>query len=139
MHSKKRKAIKKYNKLKKKSSKKIKHAKIRKAKHFAKNKPKKIKHIMKKKFKKSIKSKHAKRSKPTKHVKVKKTKSFLKANLLVTYDPAHAGTAKEELAGVLSKINEEFEVLPQETQGLFEVKVDDARLVVKKAAELCIS
>lgn len=58
------------------------------------------------------------------------------ANLIVTYDPSHAGSAKEEVKRVLKKIKHDAKHLKSKVDGLFELKVKDARKTVKKLATL---
>lgn len=59
------------------------------------------------------------------------------ANLLITFDPTHAGMAQEEAKAILKEVGEEAEFLESKIDGLFKVKVSDAKAVVKKVREEC--
>jgi len=61
----------------------------------------------------------------------------MEANLIITFDPNHAGLAKEEAKKIISEIGQEAEFEEIEVPGVFEVKVDDPKELVKKARELC--
>src|SRR3989338_280090 len=59
-----------------------------------------------------------------------------KPNLLVTYDPNHKGIAAAELKDAFTRIGEKYEISRTEIEGLFKLKTQDARRVVKKLSEL---
>ncbi len=95
------------------------------------------------KVRKGAVSKKAKASKP-KAVKEKATaaKKATKApsgkfNMLVTFNPNHAGTAQKELSEVLNKIGERPRIAVSQIEGLFKVAVSDARKVVSRLKSLC--
>ena len=54
-----------------------------------------------------------------------------KANLLVTFDPAHDAKAKEEVEGLLGVLKEKPTFLKSKVAGLFLLVVNDARKSVK--------
>jgi tRNA(Ser,Leu) C12 N-acetylase TAN1 len=54
-----------------------------------------------------------------------------KANLLVTFDPAHDAKAKEEVEGLLGIVKDKPKFLKSKIAGLFLLKVKDARKAVK--------
>lgn len=95
------------------------------------------------KVKKAAFSKKAKAGKP-KAVK-KKAKAAVKVakapsgkfNMLVTFNPNHAGTAQKELSEVLHKIGEKPRIAASNIEGLFKVAVSDARKVVSRLKSLC--
>lgn len=61
-----------------------------------------------------------------------------KFNLLVTFNPNHAGTAEKELSEVLKKIGEKPRIAAiKDIEGLFKVAVSDARKVVSRLKSLC--
>ena len=59
------------------------------------------------------------------------------ANLLVTFDPSHSGKAKEIVEAVLKEAGETPEFLDCKIDGLFMLKVGDAKAAVKKLVGLC--
>lgn len=59
------------------------------------------------------------------------------ANLLVTFDPTHAGKAKEEVDKILEEVKEKAEYLKSEVDGLFQLKVKDAKKLVKNLVGFC--
>lgn len=59
------------------------------------------------------------------------------ANLIVSYDPSHAGSAKEEVEKVLKDIKQKAKHLKSDVEGIFNLKVTDARKIVKSLAKLC--
>ena len=63
--------------------------------------------------------------------------TMVEANLIITYDPAHAGSAKEEVDKVLKEIKNEAKDLKSEIDGIFNTRVKDARKIVKELAKLC--
>ncbi len=60
-----------------------------------------------------------------------------KFNMLVTFNPNHAGTAGKELNEVLKKIGENPRIMLSNIEGLFKVAVSDARKVVSRLKSLC--
>jgi tRNA(Ser,Leu) C12 N-acetylase TAN1 len=61
----------------------------------------------------------------------------MNANLLVTYDPNHAGSAKEEIDLVMKKIKAKPKFLKPVTEGLFEIYLPKSKDAVKKLKALC--
>jgi tRNA acetyltransferase TAN1 len=108
-------------KVKKKASKKAKAKKKRVKKAVSKKKnPKKVKKSVKKALK-----------------KVSAPKSSGKANLIVTYDPNHQGTAEAEVKDVFKKIGTPVQVVASDTEGLFKLKTSNAKKAVNALVELC--
>ena len=60
-----------------------------------------------------------------------------KFNLLVSFNPNHARTAKAELIQVLQKIGESPRIAETGAEGLFKVVVSDGRKVVSRLRKLC--
>lgn len=60
-----------------------------------------------------------------------------KPNLLVTYDPNHKGTAQAEIKEAFGRLGERYELIDTDVDGLFKLKTQDARRVVKKLTDLC--
>ncbi len=56
----------------------------------------------------------------------------MKANLLVTYDPSHIGTAKKEVVDLLKEIKYPGKILNSKIDGLMSVRVKNAKNAVKK-------
>ena len=87
---------------------------------------------------KSKKTKKTQKKSPKKAPKKTTAKSSKdKFNLLVSYDPNHAGLAQTELNEALNKIGEKPKIKVSEVEGLFKVNVSDARKVVKRLTNLC--
>ncbi len=59
------------------------------------------------------------------------------ANLIITYDPSHAGSAKEEVERVLKEIKKKATHLKSEVDGVFKVNVPSSKKVVKDLKKLC--
>ena len=59
------------------------------------------------------------------------------ANLIITYDPSHAGSAKEEVDNVLKEIKKKAKHLKSEIDGVFKVNVPNTKKVVKELNKLC--
>lgn len=59
------------------------------------------------------------------------------ANLIVTFDPNHRGTAELELREVLKQAGERPQIGQTEVEGLFKVAVSDARKAVARIKGLC--
>ncbi|MBI2133904.1 THUMP domain-containing protein [Candidatus Woesearchaeota archaeon] len=112
----------------KKQLKKPKKAPVRQPKRQFKKQAKQVKKAARKPSKTSI-SKQA--SKP---VMAKVITG--KPNLLVTYDPNHKGIAAAEIKEAMARIGERYELEKTIVDGLFKIKTQDARRVVKKLAEL---
>ncbi len=62
---------------------------------------------------------------------------MVEANLLVTFDPNHTGKAKEEIDGILKEVNEKVEYLKSDVDGLYQLKVKDAKKLVKDLVGFC--
>ena len=62
---------------------------------------------------------------------------MVEANLIVSYDPSHAGSAKQEVENVLKEVKQRFKHLKQDIDGLFNLRVKDARKTVKGLVKLC--
>lgn len=61
-----------------------------------------------------------------------------KFNMLVTFNPNHAGTAEKELSEVLQKIGEKPRIAAvKDIEGLFKAAVSDARKAVSRLRSLC--
>ncbi len=60
-----------------------------------------------------------------------------KFNMLVTFNPNHAGTAEKELGEVLRKVGEKPRIAASQIEGLFKVAVSDARKAVSRLKSLC--
>ena len=62
----------------------------------------------------------------------------MEANLLISYDPTHAGKAQAEIEAVFSDVGEKPEFLKSDIEGLFLMKTkSDPKELVKKASEIC--
>lgn len=61
------------------------------------------------------------------------------ANMIVTFDPNHRGTAELELREVLKQAGEKPQIGQTEVEGLFKVAVSDARKAAAKIRNLCSS
>lgn len=62
----------------------------------------------------------------------------MEANLIISFDPAHAGKAQEEAKALLTEAGETAEFLKSDVEGLFLVKTaKDPKVLTKKLAELC--
>jgi len=59
------------------------------------------------------------------------------ANLIVTFDPAHAGKAREEVNALLAEVGEKPEFLESGIDGLFFLKAKNPKGTVKKLVEEC--
>lgn len=62
---------------------------------------------------------------------------LVEANLLVTYDPAHSGSAKAEVDRVLKEVKEDAKYLKSAVEGIFDLRTKDAKKTVKKLSKLC--
>lgn len=61
------------------------------------------------------------------------------ANMIVTFDPNHRGTAELELREVLKQAGEKPQIGQTEVEGLFKVAVSNARAAAAKMRNLCHS
>ena len=61
------------------------------------------------------------------------------ANLIVTFDPNHRGTAEFEVREVLKQVGEKPQIGQTEVEGLFKVAVSNARAAAAKIRNLCSS
>ena len=61
------------------------------------------------------------------------------ANMIVTFDPNHRGTAELELREVLKQVGEKPQIGQTEVEGLFKVAVSNARAAAAKIRNLCSS
>lgn len=61
---------------------------------------------------------------------------MVKANLVVSYDPSHVGSAKEEVENVLKEVKHSFKHLKQDVDGLFNLSVKDGKKTVKSLSTL---
>ena len=113
--------------------------KKRKSRKPAKRSKKMAKSSKKAVHRKSTKKRARKTSKPTKKIEktVKPKAASGKFNLLVSFNPSHAGMAETELNEVLSKIGEKPKITLTSAEGLFKVAVSDARKVVGRLRNLC--
>ena len=59
------------------------------------------------------------------------------ANMIVTFDPNHRGTAELELMEVLKQAGEKPQIGQTEIEGLFKVAVSDSRKAAAKIRSLC--
>lgn len=58
------------------------------------------------------------------------------ANLLVTHDPSRAGSAKEEVEKLMKAVKQKAKFLKSENEGVFKLRVGNARNTIKKLAKL---
>jgi len=86
---------------------------------------------------KAVKKRARKTSKHSKKETAKPKAVSGKFNMLVSFNPSHAGMAETELNAVLSKIGEKPKILATSAEGLFKVAVSDARKVVGRLRNLC--
>src|SRR3989338_4261868 len=61
----------------------------------------------------------------------------MEANLIVSYDPSNAGSAKKEIEAVLKEAKQKFKYLKSDVECLFNLRVKDARKTVKSLLKLC--
>ena len=59
------------------------------------------------------------------------------ANLLITFDPNHAGSAQTEVVAVCDRVGIKPQFLKSDVEGLFKIKAADAKKLVKQLRELC--
>ncbi|MBI2652410.1 hypothetical protein HYX00_02995 [Candidatus Woesearchaeota archaeon] len=58
------------------------------------------------------------------------------ANLLVTYEPSHAGSAKEEVEKAFKAIKQKAKFLKSDVEGVFRLRVGNAKKLVKSLSKL---
>ena len=58
------------------------------------------------------------------------------ANLLVTHDHSHAGSAKEEIEKALKAIKQKAKFLKSEIDGIYKLRVSNAKKIVKSLSKL---
>lgn len=58
------------------------------------------------------------------------------ANLLVTHDHSHAGSAKEEIEKALKAVKQKAEFLKSDIEGVFKLRVGNAKKLVKSLSKL---
>ncbi len=58
------------------------------------------------------------------------------ANLLVTHDPSHAGSAREEVEKALRALKQKAKFLKSEIEGVFMLKVGNAKKLIKSLNKL---
>ena len=61
---------------------------------------------------------------------------MVEANLIITYDHAHAGSAKEEVDKVLKEIKQKAKHLKQDVDGIFNLRVKDAKKIVQQLLKI---
>lgn len=58
------------------------------------------------------------------------------ANLLVTHEPSHAGSAKEEVEKVLKAVRQKAKFLKSDGEGVFKLRVQNARKIIRSISKL---
>ena len=58
------------------------------------------------------------------------------ANLLVTHEPSHAGSAKEKVESALKAIKQKVKFLKSDIDGVFMLRVGNAKKIVKSLSKL---
>jgi len=61
----------------------------------------------------------------------------MKPNILISYDPSHSGTAKDNIVNLFKDIKHDAKQIKKEVDGLFSASVKDARKAVKDLTVLC--
>jgi len=61
---------------------------------------------------------------------------YMKATLLVTFDPSHAGSAKKQIEDALKEIKKDAKFLKSEAEGIFELQTKDARKLVQDIGKI---
>ncbi|MCP3683450.1 MAG: hypothetical protein GY861_12255 [bacterium] len=133
------------SKSKKARTKKIKRAvskksKAKKTKKAVSKKKKAKKAVTQKKKAKKTVAKKKTTKKPVKKIAKKTTsvvKSSAKANMLITYDPNHRGTAEAEINGVFNSIGQSVTLIESGIDGLFRASTPNPKQAVKALLELC--
>ena len=86
---------------------------------------------------KKAKPKASKKAAPARQMPLGSTPLKGQANMIVTFDPNHRGTAELELREVLKQAGEKPQIGQTEIEGLFKVAVSDSRKAVAKIKSLC--
>ena len=60
---------------------------------------------------------------------------MVNSNLLVTHDPSHAGSAKEEVEKALKAIKQKAKFLKSDSEGVFHLKVGNAKKIIKSLSK----
>jgi tRNA(Ser,Leu) C12 N-acetylase TAN1 len=64
----------------------------------------------------------------------------MESNLIISFDPAHAGKAQDEAEALLKEAGEKADFLKSEIEGLFLLKtISDPKKVIKKLTGICKS
>lgn len=134
-----------------KKGKSAKRAKVRKAKRAVARKPARKARAAKKAKASKARPKAGKKAKVAKRAAAKAPKKAPKplplgstplkgqANMIVTFDPNHRGTAELELREVLKQAGEKPQIGQTEVEGLFKAAVSNARAAAAKIRNLCQS
>ena len=61
---------------------------------------------------------------------------MVEANLLITHEPSHAGSAKEEVEKALKAIKQKAKFLKSDVDGVFKLRVGNAKKIVKSLSKL---
>ena len=86
---------------------------------------------------KKAKPKASKKAAPARQLPLGSTPLKGQANMIVTFDPNHRGTAELELREVLKQAGEKPQIGQTEIEGLFKVAVSDSRKAAAKIKSLC--
>ena len=120
------------------------HTKAKKVVHKVAKKA--VKRAPTKVFKKSVKVPAKKVvKKPVKKMAAKKVPAAKTpqpkgvANLLITFDPNHAGLAQTEVVSVCERCGSKPVFLKSDVEGLFKIIVPDAKQLVRKLRAACIT
>ncbi|MBI3034965.1 hypothetical protein HYY71_01455 [Candidatus Woesearchaeota archaeon] len=60
----------------------------------------------------------------------------MEANLLVTHEPSHAGSAREEVEKALKSIKQKARFLKSDVDGLFKLRAPNPKKIVKSLSKL---
>ena len=60
---------------------------------------------------------------------------MIDANLLVTYEPSHAGSAKEEVENAFKAIKQKAKFLKSDVEGIFKLRAGNAKKLVKSLSK----
>lgn len=85
------------------------------------------------------KAKASKKAAPARQLPLGSTPLKGQANIIVTFDPNHRGTAELELREVLKQAGEKPQIGQTEVEGLFKAAVSNAKQAVAKIRSLCRS
>ena len=61
---------------------------------------------------------------------------MVEANLIVTHDPSHAGSAKEEVEKALKAIKQKAKFLKSDAEGVFKLRAGNSKKIVKSLGKL---